>query len=235
MNKKIFTGGLFIIAGIGLVIDRLGYLQGVSTFNLLASGYMTYLIVKGISRRNIFSILIPLSLLGVIYWDFIGPSSFNPWTLVWAAILVSIGISIIFKPKRRFKMHWDFKGNGEFKDRAKQSYEEGEESIHIGSTFSECIRYLQGEDIKNVKLDNTFGSMKIYFDNISPKDDYLVVDIDATFSGVELYVPRDWEVRSNLEATFGGVKERNKSDNEKTKTLILQGDATFAGVEIIYI
>ncbi len=229
MRKKIFMGSLFIIAGIGLIIDRLGYLQGLSTFNLFASGLLAYIIVKGLSRRNIFQILVPLALLGVIYWDFIGPSFFNPWTLVWAAILVSIGISIIFKPKRRFKMQWNLK------DKGKQLYEEDEESIRVESSFSDCIRYLQGENIRMVKLDNTFGSMKIYFDNIKAKDDYLVVYIDASFSGIELFVPRNWEIISNLDATFGGIKERNKSEGEKVNTLVLQGEVTFGEVEVIYI
>src|SRR5699024_9423309 len=179
--------------GIGLVVDKLGYLPDISIFSFLASVYLLYFIIKSIRRRNIFGILIPLSLIGVIYWDYIGLNSLNPWTLVWSSILISIGVSIIFKPKNKFKVYKGFK------------YKNVDENIYIESTFSESIRYLRDEDIKNVKLESTFGSMKIYFDDVKPLEDYLTVDIEATFSGVELYIPKEWKVINNVDVTFGGV------------------------------
>ncbi|HLR20976.1 MAG TPA: hypothetical protein VK087_03125 [Tissierellaceae bacterium] len=234
-NKKIFTGVLFIIAGIGLVVDKLGYLPDISIFSFLASIYLLYFIIKSIRRRNIFGILIPLSLIGVIYWDYIGLNSLNPWTLVWSSILISIGVSIIFKPKNKFKVYKGFKYKNDSFNKDSNFYENVDGNIYIESTFSESIRYLRDEDIKNVKLESTFGSMKIYFDDVKPLEDYLTVDIEATFSGVELYIPKEWKVINNVDVTFGGVKENNKNTDEQIYKLILNGESTFSGVNIIYI
>lgn len=228
-NKKKLTGILFILAGLGLVANRLGYLQGINVFSMVITGYLIYIIIKSIAKVNIGGILVPLSLIGVIFWDYIGIQSFNPWTFVWASLLVSIGISLIFKPKKKYGIFGRFRSDNAY------SYQEKDGRILIESTFSECIRYLQGEDIESVKLESSFGSMKIYFDKLQVKNNELFVEIESAFSGIELYLPRDWEVINKVDAIFGAVNEKNRNSGEKTNTIFLHGDTTFSGVEIIYI
>lgn len=234
-NRKMFTGILFILAGIGLIVNRLGYFTEISIFSILATVYLVYFIMRSIRRRNVFGILIPLSLIGVIYWDYLGFSSLNPWTLVWASTLISIGVSIIFKPKNQYKFYSKFEHkDGNFREDY-NSYKNVDGNVYIESTFSECIRYLQDEDLKNVKLESTFGSMKIYFENVKPSEEDLVVDLEATFSGMELYIPKEWNVINDVDVTFGGVEENNRNTGEGIYTVRLIGEATFAGVNIIYI
>lgn len=228
-DKKILTGLLFIIAGIGLVVNKLGYFEDINIFGFLATVYLVYWIARGVRRRSIFAVLVPLSLIGVIYWDYLGIASFNPWILVWAAVLVSIGLSIIFRPRKRFKVF------GKFRHENSDSYEEVDGVIYIDSVFSECIRYLNSDSLEKVKLDSSFGSMKIFFDNVKPKDGQLIVDLDASFSGIELYVPKEWEVINRMDVSFGSVNEKSRNTGEKTKTIILKGDGAFCGVDIIYI
>lgn len=232
-NRKIFTGILFILAGIGLIVNKLGYFADISIFNLIITVYLVYFIMRSIRRRNIFGILIPLALIGVIYWDYLGLNSINPWTLVWSSILISIGISTIFKPNYKVYSKVKYKDGSTRKDYS--SYENVDGNVHIEATFSESIRYLQDEDLKNIRLESTFGSMKIYFENIEPLEEELVVDLEATFAGVELYVPKEWQVVNDVDVTFGGVKENNRNTGENIYTVRLRGEATFAGVNIIYI
>lgn len=228
-NKKNLTGILFILAGVGLVANRLGFLKEINMFSMIAAVYLIYIIVRSIAKHNIYGILIPLSLLGVIFWDYIGNSSLSPWTFVGASVLVSIGLSIIFKPKNKYRIFGRSR-NGDF-----HSYKDEDGKILIESTFSECIRYLQGDDIERVRLESSFGSMKIYFDKITLRNNELYVDVESSFSGVELYIPRDWEVISKIDVIFGSVDEKNRNSGEKTNTIYLHGDVTFSGVDIIYI
>lgn len=238
-NRKIFTGLLFIFAGLALVVNKMGYLQDINIFSLLITIFLISIIVKSIRDRSIFGILVPLSLITIIFKEYLGISHLSSWTIIISAVLISTGLSIIFKPNK-YRIYSNIKGkkyniNGKFSN-GESSFDEGKDGkIYIGATFSENIKYLKSQDIKNIFLDSTFGAIKVYFDNAEMEGDRATVYLKATFSGVELYVPRNWQVIDNTSITFGGLNEKNRSDDEKVKTLILQGNVTFGGVEIIYI
>lgn len=227
-NRNIFMGLLFILAGVGLLANKLGFFKDINVFNLIVTIFLIYIIIKNIMRRNIFGFLVPLSLIAVIYSDYLGISSFNPWVIVSATALISIGLSLIFKPKRKYKVYTSV----EFEtDRLK----EVDGNVYIESTFSEGIKYLKSEDLKSVTVDATFGSAKVYFDSVKFSGDTVTVNLDATFAGVELYIPKDWRFIDNTDVTFGSVIEKNKGGNGKEKTIILEGDVIFGSVDIIYV
>ncbi|MCW8000075.1 hypothetical protein CFK35_19690, partial [Clostridium sp. cpc1] len=59
--------------------------------------------------------------------------------------------------------------------------------------------------------------------------------INASFSGIELYVPKNWNIDDKTNVFLGAISEKNKNDKTTTNTLTIIGDITFSGVEIIYI
>ena len=77
--------------------------------------------------------------------------------------------------------------------------------------------------------------MNVYFDNAIMEKENAVVKIDVSFAGMQLYIPRGWNVINNTSASFGAVEEKNRIDAVKTNTLTLIGGISFAGVEIFYI
>ena len=89
--------------------------------------------------------------------------------------------------------------------------------------------------MKTLSLECNFKSLKVYLDNVTLDGDILSIEIDSAFSGIELYIPKNWEVIDNTSISFGGVKEKNRSSMENTKKVILTGDVNFTGVDIIYI
>ena len=60
--------------------------------------------------------------------------------------------------------------------------------------------------------------MKVYFDNSKIEENEAIVYIDARFAGVELYVPKEWNIINNVSCIFGGIDEKNKKEKPKTKT-----------------
>ncbi len=62
-----------------------------------------------------------------------------------------------------------------------------------------------------------------------------IVRIDASFSGIELYIPKTWNIDNKINVFLGAISEKNRNNQITTNTLTLVGDIKFSGVEIIYI
>lgn len=229
MHDRKIGGIVLIAAGIGIILNKLGYLTNINLFGLLATVYLVYTILKSLYWKRIYGVLIPISLIIVINAEYLGIVSFNPWILVIAAVLISTGLSMIFRPKGK---SWCM--GGYYKD-MESVIEEEEGYIFLRNSFSETIEYLKSNDLGKVRLESNFGSMKIYFDSVTLKNNEVDVILDVNFSGVELYVPKDWEIKNRVSATFGGVKESGRELEDKTNTLNLLGNVDFSGVEIHYI
>ena len=62
-----------------------------------------------------------------------------------------------------------------------------------------------------------------------------IVTVDVSFAGMELFVPKEWNVSNEIHTAFGGVEEKHKQPSPNGKRLIVNGNVNFAGVTIRYI
>lgn len=230
-KERVFWGVLFIVAGIFLVISKLGYFEGVNAFSLILTVFLVSIIVKSVPRLNFSGILFPIAFIGIIYDKQLGITAITPWTILLAALFGSIGLSMIFNKHVNFLKHKHICEDYKFETI------DVEDESHVGfrNSFGESIKYINTDKFEQADLNCSFGSMKIYFDNAVMSNETALVRIDASFSGIELFVPRTWKIEDRTHVFLGGISEKNKSDQIKTNTLILVGDISFAGVEIIYI
>ena len=72
--------------------------------------------------------------------------------------------------------------------------------IQLSTSFGSSIKYVNSEDLEHVKLECSFGAMKVYFDNAIIQSGKAQLDMHVSFGGVELYVPRGWRVSNQLRA-----------------------------------
>ncbi len=96
-------------------------------------------------------------------------------------------------------------------------------------------KYVNSEQFERADLRCRFGGMEVYFDNAALHTGKGVISIDASFSGVELYVPKEWTVENNLQVSLGAVEYKNEALAEPDKTVTLVGSVSFGAVEIIYV
>jgi len=75
----------------------------------------------------------------------------------------------------------------------------------------------------------------VYFDNATMSNNNAIIRINASFSGVELYIPKNWRVENKTNVFLASIDEKNRNNEIITNTLTLVGDINFSGVEIIYI
>ena len=241
-RKNIFWGVLFVLVAVFVVLDVfIGF--SVNLWQMFLTVFLVYVIVKSIPRYNFFGIIFPLLLIAHMYnqmfwWTgniFGWYINFFSWDILLAALCLCIGLSFLFKSKRRNFFYYC--GNS---GREKNSFNEVIDSIEepevtAETSFGSSTKFVKSENFRRADFKCSFGSMKIYFDNATLSPDGAVVFIENSFSGIELYVPKEWKVIDNISSSFGGVDEKNYNVGNSESKLFLEGSNSFGGIEIIYI
>lgn len=229
-KEKIAWGVLLIVASIFMLVSKLGYLPGVNATSIILTIFLIAFIVKSAIRVNFPGILFPIAFISIIYSKQLGFQEITPWPVLAAALLGSIGLSMIFK-KKLLTLNLNKRDYKEFEKFDMQD----ESRIAMDTSFGSSVKYINTDKFVQADLDCSFGALKVYFDNAKMLNEEAIVRLDASFSGVELYVPKTWRIESNLDVTLSGFNEKNRCIAETTNTLILIGDITFSGVDIIYV
>lgn len=230
-ERNIFWGILFVLGAIGLVIGKMGFLSAINPFSLGFSVILVAVIIDSLFRLNYAGILFSIAFLCIIYDKQLGITELTPWTVLIAALFGSIGLSMIFPKKNKF-----------FKKKSGWSFEKGENiniedegNIKISAAFSGGTKFINTNKFTSATISCKYSGLEVYFDNAVMAENTAVVKLDVSFSGLELYIPKNWNVENRTNAFLGGVENKKYGDKVYTNTLILTGDIKLSGVEIHYI
>lgn len=230
-KERIFWGVLFLLAGISMIISRLGYLPEVNVVSLVLTVALIVVIAKSIIHLNFAGILFPIAFICIIYDKQLGITEITPWTVLIAALFGSIGLSMIF--------HKHVKWNNNKQNFEDEKFEkidiEDESHVKFKNSFGTSIKYINTNKFEAADFNCSFGAMKVYFDNAIMSNENAIVRIDASCSGIELYIPKTWRIDDKTNVFMGAISEKNKNNQVTTNTLTLVGDISLTGVEIIYI
>ena len=61
------------------------------------------------------------------------------------------------------------------------------------------IRYITSTNLQTVNIEASFGSAEVYFDHAQIPSGNVTVNVDINFSGIQLYVPHNWQVINHVE------------------------------------
>lgn len=237
-GRNIFWGVLLILAAAYLVVSQLGLLPEVSVMKVLMTMFCIALIIDGIRYLNFYQILFPIAFIGCIYDKVLGITRITPWTLLTAALLGSIGLTMLFgKKKHHYNVQWEgYNGtSGVNGNTGKSSEQCNEEQVCCENNFGSAIRYVNSDNFKNAHLENNFGSMSIYFDNAIIQDGSAYVNVENNFGETNLYIPKEWKVQNNLDRAFGGVHEKGRYEGTSNTILYINGSANFGVINIHYV
>ncbi|ERK56878.1 hypothetical protein HMPREF1983_01257 [Gemella bergeri ATCC 700627] len=229
MRKKSLIGLLFIIFAISIAFGELNFFPSGIIFLTLGTIILGYFIVRGLADLDIFGTILPIALLVIIYNKHFHFAAISSAKIIWIAILLSIGISILF-PK---KLKYSFRRK---KDRFRGYTKKTETQDYSNITFGENVRYININELDYFRSTTTFGSTNIYFEKL---DTYSIKDvhisITATFGDVKIFIPKEWSVENRISSIFGEVNTPFSSPNADNVKVILTGNVTFGEVSIIYI
>jgi len=233
-KEKIFWGVFFVAAAIFLIVSNLGLLPNIGVFKLIITVFLASILIKSIVKVNFGGILFPLAFICILYDYELGITAITPWPVLGAAFLGTIGLSMLFRGRRR---HWYYY-QGEKKSREefeKIINEEDGNRVFFRNSFGASTKYINSDNFEFAQLESSFGGIKLYFDNAIIQKGNATVQMDVNFSGVELYIPSTWTVVNQLHSTLGGVEEKGKNNSTGLPTLTLLGNVEFSGVTIIYV
>lgn len=230
-KERIFWGMFFILGAVFIIIGKLGYLSGINVLSLVVTVFLAVVFVKSMFSREFWGIFFSLAFLAIIYDEPLGITMLTPWTVLAAALLASIGCSMVFGHRR--KSHVEQRQNCEKFDTVIN--EEDSERIYVSTSFASSIKYINSDDFKQAELKCSFGAMKVYFDNAVIQESAANVMIDLNFGAMEFYIPKEWNVVNNIQVSLGGVDEKNTNAPDGLHTLVLNGNTSFSGITIIYV
>ena len=233
-SGKILWGLFFILAAVYAVVSKLFIMPQVSVFSILLTVFFIWLFLHGIRHVNFWEILFSIAFVCIIYDEQLGITALTPWTVLGAALLGSIGLSMIFKKGGRHKPSISFEydsGNGD--DEEAENYDG--EDIRIDNTFGTAIKYVNSDNFCRAKVENSFGSLTVYFDNAIIQSGEATIKVENSFGETNLYIPKEWKTENAIGQSFGAVNVHGACEGSSSHVLRLKGETSFGETNIYYI
>ncbi|MDR3072470.1 MAG: hypothetical protein LBU41_03145 [Clostridiales Family XIII bacterium] len=243
---RIFWGLFFVAAAAIIVLNLLGIIaiSGFSLGTILLSTLLLIILIASLPHLFWFGIFFPaLGLLILLAEPFgLNIGKLNLWAAFGVALLLSIGFSILFHPRKRYHKYNAYVHVRGYKDAVKtDEYEQvidepDGEDVFEKTSFGSTIKYVNSLNFKHAVLECSFGAMKVYFDNARINGSEASIDCNVSFGAMELYVPKEWRIVNRTHRSLSGFDEKNPGHaGQNSPTVTLTGNVSFGALTIIYV
>ncbi len=228
--SNVLWGLFFIVIGVGFA----GNVMDLWDFHLFFDGWWTLFIIvpcfismiqSGFGTGSTIGFIIGVLLLLNYQIDI----NFNFWQLIIPAILILIGVRIMFQSAFRKRIHFDESYN--MNDGPQGQSFNGSVRSDYSATFSSNHIHVT-EQFFRTNLSAAFGS--IVFDL---RDAVITGDCEinasAVFGGIDIILPQGVRVKINNVPVFGGVSNKYMQSADPTApTVYLNSTCMFGGIDI---
>lgn len=230
------AAALVVVNQMGILTYKLGFWAIVGTIIFVLS------LIDGIINRRITESVFSVAFLLMIFAQPLHIEKLVPWTILLAAILISIGLGIIFRNRFHTVVYANKKIKN-FRDKREAisdhiftdtvSNENGAHVV-IDQTLSDTSRYIHSKDLETIDINAKMGEVNIYLDDAQAANGTVIMNLNITMTDLNIYVPLSWEVESDLAPTFGNF-EIDGTSNGGGPTLIVQGHASMCDIDVNYV
>ena len=244
--SRIFWGVGLIAAAVFLVIDQLHLLPFTIVFwAIFWTVVFLARLITSVINKNLYGAIFSIAFLVIVYAKPLHISALSPWTILLVAILVSAGISLIFrnsfKPTiiingKKVNANWsdlinkNFKADNVITD---NSFGVDSDNVVISGKMTEASRYIHSQNLKTVTIDSSMGDVSVYLDDAKAAGDEVIMNINTSMCDVDVYIPSDWQVENNMQNSLSDV-DIDHSKGTGTK-LILQGRNTMGDLTVKHV
>lgn len=220
--SRVLWGIVLIFIGVIWGLNR----TGVAEINIFFDGWWTLFIIvpsaisffeKGNNKISsliflIIGVLLLLAAQGLFEFEIL-------WEILLPAIVVLIGLSLIFGNKVDFNV------------KEKTKCLDSKDTENIFAAFGEQNVNKAGENFEKANLNAIFGAVKLDLREAKLEKE-TVIGAWAIFGGIEILVPKDCIVKVKGTPIFGGISNERKNNEDAKKTIYIEGYAVFGGIEI---
>ena len=236
-TKEIIWGIVLLALAVGIIMYKLGVPglgmlpMDISLWQILIGLVFAFTLINSIVDLSFGGILFSLAFLGIVFGEQLKIQALVPWTLLIVALIGTIALNLLFgnKGKKIMKKHVYRNHNGH---REPIPETIGGDYINEDVSFTGATKYIHSNNFTGADLTCSFCGAEFYFDKAEIPSGTAVVNLDAKFCGVQMYVPREWNVVNEINCYFGAVDTDNVLSGSGTTTLILKGTISFGAVEI---
>lgn len=225
--KNIVWGIILVLIAVGLIANKMGaempkMLAGLSIAQILLGIAFLGILVDALAERSFGGIFFSVAFLGIVFARQLEIQNLVPWTLLLAALLLTIAFDMIF-PKKSKGGH----------DKHMVSGEASGEYIYEMTRLGGVTKYIRSDNFKGGEFVARFAGMELYFDKVQVPEGKATIEIQSSFAGVELYVPKEWKIINNMSSMAGAVDESGAPwTGDEDVEITLVGSNKFGGVEI---
>lgn len=222
---------VYLIGGKLGLMGKIGIFAGASLFDIILGIIFLILLIKGIAKINYEQIFFSLAFIGIIFDEQLHIKAITPWTILLAALLLSIAFNIIFpKPKRKYR---ERKNSAVFTSTTGNL--EGER-LFFRTTFGEATKYVKSDNFQYGDFNCGFGDLNIYLTDAIIQSNSATIDISVKFGELTIFLPKDWRADLRAHKSFGNIDiQRYGNADASAKILIIQGEVSFGELKIIYV
>jgi len=141
---------------------------------------------------------------------------------IWPVAIIGAGLWILVRP-----------AGGGGKKKIPDGSVDGDE-LAVNQVLSGVVRRVESQAFRGGKVEVVLGSAEIDLRGAKPAGGQATLDVSAVLGGVEITVPRDWEVVLEGSPVLGSI-ESHKSPvpaTRKTATLTIRGSAVLGSIEV---
>jgi predicted membrane protein len=142
----------------------------------------------------------------------------------WPVFIILAGLSIALRA-------W-FPGTGVERARFESSVIEHTDEVNVNAQLSGVVLRNDSRSFKGGRIAVTFGGLQLDLREAVMEVPEVTIFVDAKFSGIELRVPRDWQVMVQMRAAWGAVEDKTETPTVAHHRLVLRGETVFGGFEI---
>ena len=244
--SRIFWGVGLIAAAVFLVIDQLHLLPfTIGFWAIFWTVVFVASLITSVINKNLYGAIFSIAFLAIVYAKPLHIAALSPWTILLVAILVSAGISLIFrngfKPTiiingKKVNANWsdlinkNFKADNVITD---NSFGVDSDNVVISGKMTEASRYIHSKNLKTVTIDSSMGDVSVYLDDAKAAGDEVIMNVNTSMCDVDVYIPSDWQVENNMQNSLSDV-DIDHSKGTGTK-LILQGRNTMGDLTVKHV